>query len=140
MAYLGPCYWKKLRLVTNAVDERYQGALAPVGLTINQYCILSNINKLDHPTTSTLAKAIELDRTTLVRTLKPLESRSLVQDAAEPGARDRKLRLTEQGKATLEEGRALWQQAQRETEEFFGKDAIEQLEHMVEAVHASERP
>lgn len=135
MAYTGPCYWKKLRLVSNAVTKIYADALKPCNLTINQYCILSNINKMDKPSTTALAVAIELDRTTLVRTLEPLEKRGLVRDASSDACRDRDLRLTTEGKAKLCEGRVLWKQTQKYVEQLFGKNTIDALENMVDAVH-----
>ena len=138
LAYIGSCYWKKLRLVTSAVEKRYAAALRPVGLSIGQYCILANIDRLDRPTTSALACAIEVDRTTLVRTLKPLEQGALVCDLSENGARDRRLCLSEKGKEILECARASWRRTQEDVEALFGKEAIVQLEHMVEVVHATQ--
>ena len=135
MAYTGPCYWKKLRLVTNAITKIYADALQPCGLAINQYCILSNISKMDKPSTSTLAASIELDRTTLVRTLEPLEKQGLVRDVSASTCRDRALELTSKGEALLCEGRTLWQHAQKDVEQLFGSNAIAALEHMVCAVH-----
>lgn len=135
MAYTGPCYWKKLRLVTKAVTKIYADALKPCGLAINQYCILSNIDKMNKPSTSALAASIELDRTTLVRTLEPLEKQGLVRDVSAESCRDRALELTGEGKAVLCEGRALWQQAQKDVEQLFGSSAIAALEHMVCVVH-----
>ena len=135
MAYMGPCYWKKFRLVSNAVTKIYSDALKPCGLTINQYCILSNISKMDKPSTSALATSVELDRTTLVRTLEPLEKKGLLRDVSPAFCRDRALELTCEGDAFLCKGRTLWQQAQKDIEQLFGSDTIAALEHMVCVVH-----
>ena len=133
--YTGPCYWKKLRIITDAVTQRYNQALEPLELNINQFCILSNIDKLHEPSTAALAKAIELDRTTLVRTLKPLESRGLVTDSSLSTQRSRKLQLTSDGKRTLKEARKRWNHVQKEIEQTFGDTEIAAIESMMEKVH-----
>lgn len=133
--YTGPCYWKKLRIITDAVTQRYNQALESLELSINQFCILSNIDKLHEPSTATLAKAIELDRTTLVRTLKPLESRGLVTDSSLDTQRSRKLQLTSDGKRTLKEARKRWNHVQKEIEQTFGDTEIAAIESMMGKVH-----
>ena len=135
MPYSGPCYWKKLRVITTSVTKRYEDALKPYGIAINQYCILSNINKMNTPSTSALANAIELDRTTLVRTLAPLEKRGLIRDTSSLKSRDRALELTEEGKALLEKARTSWQSVQTDVEQLFGAENIAAIESMITILH-----
>ncbi|WP_429316669.1 MarR family winged helix-turn-helix transcriptional regulator [Paraburkholderia sp. GAS448] len=69
-----------------------------------------------------LAKAMVMDRTTLVRALKPLLRRGLVVAPAE-GQSKRRLRvvLTGRGSAKLDEAAAHWAAAQASFEQSFGQ-------------------
>ena len=79
------CHCIQLRRAASRVTERYDMALAPAGLTVGQYSLLAHLERLEPVSVSRLAEELELERTTLVRTLKPVLARQLVADAAEPG-------------------------------------------------------
>ena len=83
------CHCIQLRRAASRVTERYDMALAPAGLTVGQYSLLAHLERLEPVSVSRLAEELELERTTLVRTLKPVLARHLVADAAEPGRRSR---------------------------------------------------
>ena len=76
---------------------------------------------------------MNLERTTLVRNLKPLESRRLIRDTAQSG-RSRSLELTEEGKEILETAVSLWQQAQQEFERQMGKERAQLLLQLLEEI------
>lgn len=77
---------------------------------------------MDGCSVSALANAVDMERTTLVRTLKPLEARNLINDTSESGVRSRKLHLTEEGYKLAAQARPLWLQASSEIEQKIGKD------------------
>ena len=76
---------------------------------------------------------MDLERTTLVRNLKPLEARGLIVDAACKG-RSRSLTLSEQGQQVFAKARIYWQQAQDELEAFLGQEQIAELNHLISAI------
>jgi DNA-binding MarR family transcriptional regulator len=67
-----------------------------------------------------------LDRTTLVRNLKPLETQGLVMDVSTAG-RNRQLKLTEDGQKAYKTTSLLWMNAQSEMEQAIGKDRLEEF-------------
>lgn len=107
-------------------------ALAPVGLTVGQYSLLAHLERLEPVSVSVLAEEMELERTTLVRTLKPVLARHWVTDAAEPGRRSRALTLTGAGRSLLEQARPLWRAAQADVEHRLGEDGVAALEALLD--------
>ena len=89
----------------------------------------------NHPgiSVSRLAEQMNLERTTLVRNLKPLENRRLIRDTAQSG-RSRSLELTEEGKQIWTTAAALWQQAQQEFERQMGKERAQLLLQLLEEI------
>lgn len=114
------CHCIALRRVNKAVTEYYDGKLKPCGVTINQFSLMRNLERLDSPSVSGLADAMGLERSTLVRTLQPLFAAGLIEDRSAAGTRNRSLALTKKGKGTLAAGEALWREAQRGFEERLG--------------------
>lgn len=116
------CYCVNLRRAANILTEIYDKHLEPAGITLTQYCLLSNLKKMDGCSVSDLANGVGLERTTLVRTLKPLMVRGLISDISELGTRRRKLHLTEEGHEIVTKAKPLWVQAQNEIEQRIGKE------------------
>lgn len=116
------CYCVNLRRTASIVTNIYDKYLEPANVTLTQYCILSNLEKMDGCSVSALADSIGLERTTLVRTLKPLTVRGFVSDISEPGTRSRKMHLTKKGKDIVVQAKPLWLQAQTEVEKKLGKE------------------
>ncbi|MDO4943494.1 MAG: MarR family winged helix-turn-helix transcriptional regulator [Lachnospiraceae bacterium] len=116
------CYCVNLRRAANIMTEIYDKHLEAADITLPQYCLLSNLRKMDGCSVSDLANGVGLERTTLVRTLKPLTARGLISDISEPGTRRRKLHLTEEGLKIVAKAKPLWVEAQNEIEQRIGKE------------------
>lgn len=125
------CHCINLRRAANVVSQLYDHFLEPVGLSVNQFSLLRNIGRLQPCSVSDLANVVGLERTTLVRTLKPLMDRGLIADRAAAGQRNRALVLTTQGEQVVGEGGGLWEQAQTRIEEKIGAEGIEELERLL---------
>lgn len=121
------CYCINLRRAANAVTDMYDRVLQPIGLTVNQYSLLINISRLNICSVSDLASYVGLERTTIVRSLKPLFKLGYIEDVSEKGHRSRKLKVTKMGQQLLEQGKILWGTAQTELEQKIGKEKLEQL-------------
>ncbi|URN84259.1 MarR family winged helix-turn-helix transcriptional regulator [Acetobacterium wieringae] len=67
------CSCLNMRRASLAMTEIYDHYLEPCHLSISQFSILKHIDGMEPVSVSELAAAIRLDRTTLVRNLKPLE-------------------------------------------------------------------
>ena len=125
------CYCINLRRAANAVTDLYDRVLQPIGLTVNQYSLLINISRLKSCSVSDLAGYVGLERTTLVRSLKPLFKLGYIEDVSEKGQRSRLLKVTEAGQQVLNQGELLWRTAQAELEQKIGKEKLEQLSEIL---------
>ena len=122
-----PCYCISIRKASRRLMALYDRALEPVQLTISQFAILRNTDRLGKCSLSDLSQKTDLERTSLVRMLRPLEERGLIEDVSGKKERSRILQLTPDGKSLLAQAMPLWQQAQEEIEEKAGRDSIEQV-------------
>lgn len=127
----GICHCIALRRMNKIVTDYYDRVLASCGVTINQFFLLRSLEKLDNPSVSELALKMRLDRSTLVRALRPLVASGLIEDQAAQGTRNRSLVLTKKGNKTLLKGGALWDEAQRGVEEKLGAGDLAALHSML---------
>jgi DNA-binding MarR family transcriptional regulator len=101
--------------------------LLDTGITVNQYSLLINLYRIAPCNVSALAKTMRLDRTTLVRNMKPLVEMGLLQDLAEEGGRDRELTVTTLGIKSLEMAQQRWEKAQAGLKKHIGEKDFETL-------------
>lgn len=130
--HISNCYCINLRRAANVVTDFYDRILKPIGLTVNQYSLLINISRLGTSSVSDLADHVGLERTTLVRSLKPLFKLGYIEDISEIGQRNRQLQVTQEGQQVLQRGEILWRKAQSELEQKVGKEKLEQLSEILE--------
>jgi DNA-binding MarR family transcriptional regulator len=98
--------------------------LAPAGLSLCQYGILSALNRRGAalPSVQELAEELVLDRSTLGQNLRPLERDNFVTLLTNPrDGRVRLIALTKSGIAKYNEAKPYWETAQERFEEVFGK-------------------
>ena len=123
-----PCHCMKMRRSAGMVLAFYNKMLAPSGVTVRQYSLMHAIHTHTGCNVRELSEMAALDRSTLARTLKPLIRQGLVIDRKEPGARDSKLALSEQGETTRQKAGRLWLKAQTEYEHILGQEQLTALE------------
>lgn len=131
-----PCNYLNIRRASHAITKIYDEFLTPSNLSINQFSIIKHINLLGPINVSDLASIIRLDRTTLVRNLKPLEKNGFVEDISSEGTRSRQLKLTDKGIKTYKYAEELWQKAQIFLEEYLGKDNIDTFTSFLSKIEA----
>jgi DNA-binding MarR family transcriptional regulator len=106
------CACRNLRRTARAVTQLYDDILRPSGLRITQFTLLVAVGLSEPVPITRLADALDLDRTTLARDLKPLTERGLVEIDPGEDRRTRVVRLTRQGRDAVARAYPLWQQAQ----------------------------
>jgi DNA-binding MarR family transcriptional regulator len=109
---------KAARMVTRFYDD----VLAPSGLKATQLTMLGAISISGPTRLSSLAEMLELDKTTLTRNLKRLETDGMIEVARNP--EDRRVRiaaLTPTGEAALKRALPLWRAAQLRLVEHLGE-------------------
>jgi DNA-binding MarR family transcriptional regulator len=126
-----------LRKASRRISQVYDQYLEPLGLTVNQYGLMSHLAGYPGISIGALAERMIVDPTTLTRNLRPLERRGLVCFAPDPqDRRSRKLNLTEEGRATLAAAKPAWTEAQRHIEASVGADEVPALhaalDHLLE--------
>ncbi|MFR0688676.1 MarR family winged helix-turn-helix transcriptional regulator [Enterobacterales bacterium AE_CKDN230030158-1A_HGKHYDSX7] len=132
------CLCTKLRRSARAVTRVYDDALKGVGLTTAQFSLLRHLSRLEQPSISDLAEAMGLDRSTLGRNLKPLESEGLVRLEEGEDQRNRIVVLTPAGLERIVRGRDAWDVAQQEVAAHLGDDKRRQLEALLDELAALE--
>jgi DNA-binding MarR family transcriptional regulator len=133
------CSCAALRQAARHVTQFYDAALAPSGLGLNQFSILSRLKTVGPVAIQDLARLLIMDRSTLGHLLRPLARRRLVTLATD--ARDRRSRrveLTAAGRALLVEARPMWVEAQRRFSQTLGEDAARELRVVLKRVATSE--
>ncbi|KWI87389.1 MarR family transcriptional regulator [Burkholderia ubonensis] len=124
----GACNCFALRQATRFVTQIYERHLSPLGVTPAQFSIMAILSRRPDVLMSDLADALVMDRTTLLRALKPLQRDGLVAaGASEQDARAHALNLTKLGKRTFGHAKRAWQAAQDEFEAHFGEGRAKAL-------------
>ncbi|MDL2268987.1 MarR family winged helix-turn-helix transcriptional regulator [Desulfosarcina sp. OttesenSCG-928-A07] len=119
-----PCYCANLRKAASAVTEHYNVCLSPCGITVPQFSLLRNLQYIGASTITELAEQVELERSTLARTLKPLMAAGYIEDLADAGTRNRRLQISADGEALLVRAALFWKKAQTDLEQVFGEKQL----------------
>jgi DNA-binding MarR family transcriptional regulator len=135
------CTCFKLRRLTRRVTAVYNRALAPTGMRVTQYSLLSNLRGTGGVPLSQLAETLDMDRTTLTRNLKPLADAGWVEVQPSPlDARVRLVALTASGDEHLRAARAYWRRAQEEVNGTIGEADLGELHAMLDRTVPLFRP
>ena len=129
------CNNATLRRAARGLGRFYDDALAPSGLKGTQFGLLFQIHVSDEPAMSTVAEALIMDLSALGHTLKPLVRDGYVETF--PDTNDRRVkrvRLTPQGNAKLDEALKLWSVAQQQFEARVGVEQAAKLRAALDAV------
>lgn len=110
------------------ITQVYERHLAKAGITGPQYTILAVVGAYPGIAMTELARHMSMDRTSVVRALKPLYRDGYVSDApSESDSRKMLLSLTRSGMKKLEQATRHWQAAQDEWEQKLGAERAEAL-------------
>lgn len=115
------CHCLAARRNARYLTRLYDRHLAPASLTVSQFSILGVINSAPGISIADLAKSMVMERTTLVRALKPLQSVGYIRSFKESGTAAIQLELSASGSAKLAEAEPFWEAAQNEREEQIGE-------------------
>ncbi|NUO77253.1 MAG: winged helix-turn-helix transcriptional regulator [Lysobacter sp.] len=134
------CTCFRVRKLTRLMSQRYDQALAPAGLNLNQYSILRRADAVPR-SIGELAMVLGMDRTTLSRDLKPLIAAGWVGTAPGEDARQRRVRVTSAGRRTIARAEPLWLSAQNDIERKLGTAGLQALHEQLDLAigHLKER-
>lgn len=136
-----PCLCAATRRVDRLLNRIYDEAMRPLGITILQKSLLTNIGRApDGIDTATLSDRLALDRSTLTRNLDTLHAAGLVQTEVDPADRRRRIvRLTDHGAATLAASEPLWRDAQTRVVAALGPEQARALADLLASVESTMR-
>jgi DNA-binding MarR family transcriptional regulator len=122
------CNCFAVRQAARHLTKLYERHLSGAELTSAQFSILVALDEAGEMTMSELAKVMVMDRTTLLRAMKPLQQEALV--VSRPSATDTRrliFSLSAAGVKRLKKGFALWSNAQQEFEAEIGSGEAARL-------------
>lgn len=114
------CVCAKLRRSARIVTALYDEALAGTGLSVAQFSLLRMLQRAGPCSLTALAEATGHDRTTLNRTLRPLEAAGFVASSAGRDQRQRIVEITETARETMRRCQPRWEEAQARMAEALG--------------------
>lgn len=111
------CHCFATRQLARHVTKLYERHLAPSGITGTQLSILNFLYERPELTMSELSRIMVMDRTTLLRAIKPLQNDGLVTATRKSGdSRQHVFSVSPAGLRKIEQSLPLWQAAQDEYE------------------------
>jgi DNA-binding MarR family transcriptional regulator len=115
------CHCFATRQLARHVTKLYERHLEPAGLSSNQFAILALLAERPAITLNELSELMVMDRTSLLRALKPLQRDRFVTSAPKSsGSRQLAFSLSRLGMRKVEQAVPLWSAAQREYEAQIG--------------------
>ncbi|GAB7530221.1 MarR family winged helix-turn-helix transcriptional regulator [Pseudomonas sp. 3A(2025)] len=118
----GLCHCHAVRRHARFLTRLYDRHLSVANLSISQFSILVQVSRNPDIAIAELAEAMVMERTTLVRALKPLQAEGLIHSRAEGPRAALRLSLSEQGGLKVKEARPFWLAAQQEYEDLVGAE------------------
>lgn len=114
-----------LRRAARRTSQVYDRALAPLGLSLNEYSILRRAR--EPAALGELAERVGMDRSTLSRNLRPMLAAGWIEQRRGEDARQRLVAASVAGRQLLRRAEPLWRRAQTQLEDWAGADAVAAL-------------
>jgi DNA-binding MarR family transcriptional regulator len=120
-----------IRRASRAITKIYDQALESSGLKVTQFSLLKNIDAYGPLNISALAKLLTLDRTTLVRNLKLLETADFIENTPSADPRERQVSITEHGRQAVNQALPHWKNVQQQIKTHVDPETLRALGHVV---------
>ena len=134
----GACLGHKTRNLARTLTRRFDEAFRSLSITGNQYSMLVVIMLVKDASMTDLAGHMGLDRTTLIRNLKPLEREGIVCLSNEGYRRARSVEITDKGVEIMAKALPRWQAVQDKLKQELGEDTWQAAHKAMEALSTLE--
>ena len=122
------CFCDAAKRLARRLSALYDDNLKSCGLNAGQFAILSQIAMREPVSVSTLAKAVDLEQSTMTRNLASLKSIGAILMSSDKGdARVKTIRLSKKGKDLVAEGDPLWKKSQQQARKLMTKAFANEL-------------
>lgn len=111
-ALLNQCALFDVHRLSRVLTSMYNAKLRESGLTMVQFTILRNLAAMEITPITGLARALDMERTSVTRLLTPLQEGGLIGFSAEEDRRVRNVHITKKGLAALKRSEPAWREAQ----------------------------
>lgn len=131
-----PCMCASFRRASRVLTQRYDTALRPFGLRTTQFTLLQALSLAGEVSQGTLGEILAIDSTTLTRTLAIMGRRGWITSRSGEDRRERRLSLSEAGRAQFKRALPYWEKAQRELHAQLGNKQWNKLLNLANEVTA----
>ena len=128
------CLCAGLRRAARIASRRYDEALSPAGINVQQFTTLVTLNELGPVSITQLAQSLELERTAATRNLAIMEKGGLIERREGEDRRERLVKISEEGQRRLKTAQPLWNNAQRELIDRIGEPVANSVLHQLESI------
>lgn len=126
------CTNLKLRQAARLATRHYESFIAPLGLKITQYSLLSHVVRLGPLRAGELAAVMRLSPSTLSRNLQPLVDGGLIRLQPGRDARSRLVEATDAGRMLRAAAQKAWKRAQLAFNERLGTAKVAALHALLD--------
>jgi DNA-binding MarR family transcriptional regulator len=116
-----PCLCASVRRAARVITQFYDDAVGPTGLRITQFTLLQTLSLAPGISQKRLARILEIDSTTLTRTLAHLRRKGWLRVEAGTDRRELRLSLTAAGLEEYKRVVPYWKAAQRRLRKQLGE-------------------
>jgi DNA-binding MarR family transcriptional regulator len=127
------CIASRLRQLNRVVTGIYDEALRPHGLTLNQLNILVFVSHSRMTTPSMISRFLNMDLSTVSRTLDRMKKERWVLTHEAADARVRKVRLSQMGENLMVEALPAWREAQEKAKKLLQEPSARVIASVVHA-------
>jgi DNA-binding MarR family transcriptional regulator len=131
------CIAGRLRLLNRVVTNLYDDAFRPFGVKLSQGTVLAVTAKLGVARPAQVCDILELDTSTLSRTVDRMVGNGWLEIVADEDGRSQPFRLTAEGRRLMERVLPAWEQAQAEAKKLLGSDGLRLLDAAIGRVKSA---
>jgi DNA-binding MarR family transcriptional regulator len=128
------CMCAGFRRTTRALTQLYEQTFRPLGLRASQFTILQVLSRAGEVSQGQLGNMLAMDSTTLTRTLKIMRQQRWIAEHRGEDRRERRLRLSKEGKALLDRAAPEWTRVQARLRRELGENTWESLARLSDRV------
>ncbi len=121
------CTFSTVRKASRSLGRYFEDALQDTGVTIVQFSILRDLNREGPTPLSRLADGLCIERTSLYRTIQPLESRGAIVMRQGHNRKIKIAELTKSGQELLQSVEPFWAAAQENVVSALGAENWQHL-------------